>query len=101
MLCSEKYPEVVSLPQGSRGEVLVIRSSRLPGCTLSVVWSINVTVDGVITPKIDLLAKMPEQALGLDQKNVVENAPQSFQSLLRILGVEASIEAMIVAVSID
>lgn len=40
-------------------------------------------------------------ALGLDEGEVAENAPQSFQSLLRILGVEAAIEALIAAVCVE
>ncbi|KAJ8361051.1 hypothetical protein SKAU_G00175760 [Synaphobranchus kaupii] len=98
----EKYPELVRLPEGCRGEVMVIQNPKIPGCTLSFVWNITVTKDGVIIPKIDLLTKLPEQAaLALDQRMVAENGPQSFQSLLRILGVEATIEALIAAVCVE
>ncbi|KAJ8385037.1 hypothetical protein AAFF_G00195670 [Aldrovandia affinis] len=96
----QKYPEVVSLPGGFRGEVMVIQDPKVPGCTLSIVWKINVSKDGVITPKMDLLAKLPEQALDLGQQ-VAENAPQAFQSLVRILGVEAAIENLITAVCME
>ncbi|KAJ8259871.1 hypothetical protein GJAV_G00174410 [Gymnothorax javanicus] len=93
----ERYPEEVRLPEGCRGEVMVIQNPKISGCTLSFVWKINVTKDGVITPKMDLLTKLPEQALALDQGKVAENAPGSFQCLLRILGVEATMEALIAA----
>ncbi|KAG7478136.1 hypothetical protein MATL_G00077100 [Megalops atlanticus] len=66
---------------------MVIRNPKLP--------------EGVVTPKIDLLTKLPEQALHLDQRKVAESAPRSFQSLLRILGVEASIENLITAVCME
>ncbi|XP_041747761.1 centromere protein P isoform X2 [Coregonus clupeaformis] len=95
----EKYPCVVSLPGGCRAEVMLIQSPKLAGCALTIYWSIEVTSEGVITPKIDLVTKMPEKVLQLDRK-VVENAPDSFQSLLRILGVEASIDTIIQAVSV-
>ncbi|KAJ8258428.1 hypothetical protein COCON_G00174400 [Conger conger] len=94
----EKYPEVVRLPNGCRGDVMVIQNPKIPGCTLSVVWNINVTKDGVILPKIDLLTKLPEQALGPDRGKVADDGPRAFQSVLRLLGAEAAFEALITAV---
>ncbi|XP_042180859.1 centromere protein P [Oncorhynchus tshawytscha] len=91
----EKYPCVVSLPGGCRAEVMQIKSPKLAGCALTIYWSIEVTNEGDITPKIDLLTKMPEKVLEMDSRKVIENAPDSFQSLLRILGAEASIDTVI------
>ncbi|KAJ7994442.1 hypothetical protein DPEC_G00249310 [Dallia pectoralis] len=96
----EKYPDVVSLPGGCRSDIMLIQSPKLPGCSLTVSWSIEVTSGGEVTPKLALVTKMPEQALQLDSRAAMESAPDSFQSLLRVLGVEASIEALIQSVSL-
>ncbi|CDQ99700.1 unnamed protein product, partial [Oncorhynchus mykiss] len=99
-LSQEKYPCVVSLPGGCRAEVMQIKSPKLAGCALTIYWSIEVTNEGDITPKIDLLTKMPEKVLEMDSRKVIENAPDSFQSLLRILGAEASIDTVIQSVDV-
>jgi hypothetical protein len=36
----------------------------------------------------------------MDSRKVIENAPDSFQSLLRILGAEASIDTVIQSVAV-
>ncbi|XP_018600138.1 centromere protein P [Scleropages formosus] len=101
MYFKDKYPNVVCLPEGCRADAMTIRSPKLPGCTMNVVWSIDVSKEGLVTPRLELLAKMPEQALSLDRKNVIKNAPDFFQSLLRVVGVEASIDSLIKAVSME
>ncbi|XP_058229802.1 centromere protein P [Hemibagrus wyckioides] len=94
----EKYPDVVHLPEGCRSEIMVIQNPQLPGCTMSIFWSITVSTEGTVKPKIELLMKMPEQAQKLDTENVVASAPESFRSLLTMLGVEATIEGLIQSV---
>ncbi|XP_051763930.1 centromere protein P [Ctenopharyngodon idella] len=91
----EKYPDVVSLPEGSRSELMIIRSPQLPGISMTIFWKIDVSKEGVVKPLLELLLKMPDQARELDTKKVMENGSDYFQSLLRILGVEASVEALI------
>ncbi|XP_017560290.1 centromere protein P isoform X2 [Pygocentrus nattereri] len=94
----EKYPDVVRLPEGCRSEVMMIQSPKLPGCTMSIFWKISVSKEGVVQPKLELLMKMPEQAQKMDTNNVMETAPEAFRSLLKIFGVEASIESLIKSV---
>ncbi|XDV22570.1 hypothetical protein PO909_027440, partial [Leuciscus waleckii] len=91
----DKYPDVVILPEGCRSELMIIRSPQLPGISLTIFWKIDVSKEGVVKPAFELLLKMPDQARELDTKKVMENGSDNFQSLLRILGVEASIEALI------
>ncbi|XP_056128757.1 centromere protein P [Lampris incognitus] len=95
----EKYPQVVSLPGGCRSEVMTLHHPQLPGCILLVHWSVEVTREGGVTPKIDLLTKIPETALQLGSAQAIEGAPEAFHSLLRILGTEAALESLIMAVS--
>ncbi|XP_076865494.1 centromere protein P [Brachyhypopomus gauderio] len=91
----DKYPDVVCLPEGCRAEVMTIQNPRLTGYTMNIYWSISVNKEGVVTPKIELLMKMPDQAQQMDSQNVMETAPVCFRSLLMIFGVEASIECLI------
>ncbi|ROL55465.1 Centromere protein P [Anabarilius grahami] len=91
----EKYPDVVSLPEGCRSELMIIRSPQLPGISMTIFWKINVSKEGVVKPTLELLLKMTDQARELDTKKVMENGSDYFQSLLQVLGVEASIEALI------
>ncbi|XP_062843229.1 centromere protein P [Trichomycterus rosablanca] len=91
----EKYPDVIRLPEGCRSEVMLIQTPQLPGCSMSVFWNVTVSKDGVVKPKLDLLMKMPEQAQKLDPESVTESAPESFRSLLNVLGVESTIESLV------
>ncbi|XP_044205842.1 centromere protein P isoform X2 [Thunnus albacares] len=97
----DKYPSVVSLPGGCRSEVMTLHHPELPGCVLSVHWSVEVSREGGVTPKIDLLTKIPEKALQLFPSQAVGGAAEAFQSLLRILGPEAAVESIIRAVSLS
>ncbi|XP_026105610.1 centromere protein P-like [Carassius auratus] len=91
----EKYPDVVSLPEGCRSELMIIRSPQLPGTSMTIFWKIDVSMEGVVKPSLELLLKMPDQAREFDTKKVMENGSNYFQSLLKVLGVEASIEGLI------
>ncbi|XP_072328746.1 centromere protein P isoform X3 [Scyliorhinus torazame] len=91
----EKYPEVVRLPEGSNAEYLILECSKLPGVELKIFWKIFVSEKGVVTPVLDLLTKIPAEALDFETKKVVDNAPSSFRSLLRLFGIEAAIDCLI------
>nr|XP_046236733.1 centromere protein P isoform X2 [Scatophagus argus] len=97
----EKYPSFVSLPGGYRSEVMTLNHPELPGCILFIHWSVEVSGEGGVTPKIDLLTKIPERALQLFPSQPVGGAAKAFQSLLRILGPEAAIASVIRAVSLS
>ncbi|XP_034442415.1 centromere protein P isoform X1 [Hippoglossus hippoglossus] len=97
----EKYPSVVSLPGGCRSEVMTLNRPELPGCVLSIHWSVEVSREGGVTPKINLLTKIPERALQLFPSQAVGGAADAFQSMLRILGPEAAVESVIRAVSLS
>lgn len=91
----EKYPDVVCLPGGCRSEVMLIQNTKLPGCALMIHWNIEVTIEGEIMANIELVTKMPEMACQMDTSNLIDNSPDMFQSLLRVVGVEASINSII------
>ncbi|XP_078065893.1 centromere protein P isoform X2 [Mustelus asterias] len=57
----EKYPEVVRLPEGSSAEYLILECSKLPGVELKIFWKIFVSEEGVVTPVLDLLTKIPAE----------------------------------------
>ncbi|XP_040889600.1 centromere protein P isoform X4 [Toxotes jaculatrix] len=96
-----KYPAVVSLPGGCRSEVMTLNHPELPGCVLFVHWSVDVSREGGVAPKINLLTKIPEKALQLFPSQTVGGAAEAFQSLLRILGPEAALESVIRAVGLS
>ncbi|XP_078270152.1 centromere protein P [Rhinoraja longicauda] len=91
----EKYPQVVKLPEGSSGEYMVLKCSKLPGIELKIFWKILVSEEGVVTPVLDLLTKIPTEALHFDTRKVMDSAPNSFRCLLRLHGIEAAIECLI------
>ncbi|XP_045932508.1 centromere protein P isoform X1 [Micropterus dolomieu] len=97
----EKYPSVVSLSGGCMSDVMSLNHPELPGCVLFIHWSVEVSREGEVTPKIDMLTKIPEKALQLFPSQAVGGATEAFQSLLRILGPEAAMESVIRAVSLS
>uniref|UniRef100_A0A1A8BVG1 Centromere protein P n=1 Tax=Nothobranchius kadleci TaxID=1051664 RepID=A0A1A8BVG1_NOTKA len=90
----EKFPSVVSLPGGCRSEVMRLSHPELSGCVFFVYWSFEVSTEGAVILKIHLLPKIPEQALQF-YSQPAGGAAEAFQSLLRTLGPEATIESVI------
>ncbi|TNN60721.1 Centromere protein P [Liparis tanakae] len=70
-------------------------------CLLLVRWSVDVSREGGVSPKIELLAKIPERARQLFPSLPVGGADEAFQSLLRLLGPEAALESVIMAVGLS
>uniref|UniRef100_A0A3B3XMG7 Centromere protein P n=1 Tax=Poecilia mexicana TaxID=48701 RepID=A0A3B3XMG7_9TELE len=98
----EKFPSIVSLPEGCGSEVMTLNHPELPGCCFFIYWCVDVSTGGAVTPKIQLLSKIPEKALQLfPSQPAGGGAAEAFQSLLRILGTEAAIESIIRAVSLS
>ncbi|XP_032978555.1 centromere protein P isoform X3 [Rhinolophus ferrumequinum] len=62
---------------------------------LVIVWRIQTDEEGKVVPKLDLLTKVPRQALELDKKGVVETAAVGFRALLSVLGIEAALESLL------
>ncbi|CAD7691984.1 unnamed protein product [Nyctereutes procyonoides] len=62
---------------------------------LIIVWRMHMEEEGKVFPKLDLLPKVPQQALELDQHHVLETAPLRFRTLLGVLGIEAALESLI------
>ncbi|XP_037012993.2 centromere protein P isoform X1 [Artibeus jamaicensis] len=91
----EKYPEAVHLLEGASSSYMGIRSTSHPGFELVIVWRIQIDEEGKVLPKLDLLTEVPQQALELDKKGVIETAPLSFRTLLGMLGIEVAIESLI------
>ncbi|XP_072455319.1 centromere protein P isoform X4 [Notamacropus eugenii] len=97
----EKHPKVVQLPEGPAADAMVLQSPSVPGFELMVVWRVHVDEEGKVMPELDLLTKIPEQALSLDKKNVVTQAPRCFRTLLRLLGIEAALASLIELVNAE
>ncbi|XP_040262978.1 centromere protein P [Bufo bufo] len=91
----DKYPLAVGLPMGPSADYMVLMNPALPGCELLLVWKITINEDGSVTPVLDLLPKIPEQATALDKTGVVEDAAVNFKTLLQAFGLQATIENII------
>ncbi|NXQ39964.1 CENPP protein, partial [Catharus fuscescens] len=89
-----KYPDIVTLPEGLGGDFIILRSPKVSGFELVIVWKIHLNEEGTTIPVLDLLPKVPEQVLE-NSMTSVENIPGSFRSALRLFGIEASIENLI------
>ncbi|XP_008318926.1 centromere protein P [Cynoglossus semilaevis] len=97
----KKYPSVVSLPGGCRSEVMSLSHPQLPGLVMFIHWLVDVSKEGKVTSKMDLLTKIPERALQLFPSQALSGTTEAFQSLLRILGPEAAVESVIGAISLS
>ncbi|XP_059924813.1 centromere protein P [Gadus macrocephalus] len=95
----EKYPSVVSLPEGLVSEVMTLSPPELPSCVLAVHWSVMVSKEGEVIPQIHLLPRAPKKEFLMDSAGTLEGAPESFHSLLSVLGIEAALENIILALS--
>ncbi|XP_078521930.1 centromere protein P-like [Lissotriton helveticus] len=93
----ERYPVLNRLPEGSSADHMVVTNPQLLGSELIIVWQIYVGEEGTVTPVLDLLTKIPEQALALDQKKVVERAPAAFRTLLKVYRIDTAIDKLIQA----
>ncbi|KAL8212402.1 UNVERIFIED_CONTAM: hypothetical protein K2H54_045330 [Gekko kuhli] len=72
---------------------MVLKNTELPGFELMIVWKIHVDKDGKVVPVLDFLSKIPMPVL--ENKTFASDMPHWFRSLLHVLGIEASIEAVI------
>ncbi|XP_039932029.1 centromere protein P [Hirundo rustica] len=89
-----KYPDIVTLPEGLLGDFIILRSPKVSGFELMIVWKIHLDEEGTTTPVLDLLPKIPEQVVE-QRMTTVESIPGCFRSLLRLFGIEAAIENLI------
>ncbi|XP_077430379.1 centromere protein P isoform X1 [Vanacampus margaritifer] len=95
-----KYGRVACVPDGCNWSLLTLHHPDLPGCTFLVRWSVGVSKEGEVTPKLDLLTKIPDRALEQFPSQTIGSAGEAFHSLLRLLGPEAALEEVIRAVGL-
>ncbi|KAG8436252.1 hypothetical protein GDO86_007377 [Hymenochirus boettgeri] len=97
MFCflKEKYPSAVRFPAGSSAEYMILSNPNVPGFELLLMWRIHIDDQGRVIPILDLLPKIPEQAIALDKKGVVEGTAPGFRNLLQAFGIQGSIDNLI------
>lgn len=95
-----KYPNIVTLPEGQEGDHIILRNPQLPGFELMIVWKMHIDEEGTTTPVLDLLPKVPQQALE-EKKASIDNAPACFRSMLLLFGIETAIENLIQVVGLE
>lgn len=91
----EHYSAAVRLPHGSSGNYMVLMNPELPKCEMILVWEITINEGGAVIPILDLLPKLPEEAIALDKTGVLEDTASSFKNLLKVFGIQGSIEKII------
>ncbi|XP_065605932.1 centromere protein P [Cyrtonyx montezumae] len=96
----DKYPNIVAFPEGQWGHYIILKNPQLPGFELMIVWKIHISEEGEVTPVLDLLPKIPEQALR-QKKAAVENAATCFRSMLRLFGIATAIETLIRVMALE
>ncbi|XP_076012521.1 centromere protein P [Genypterus blacodes] len=89
-----KYPSIICLSEGNKSNVMTLQHSQLSSLSLLVHWSVEVSREGGVTPKIDLVPKIPRTALKMISQGK-DHTAEAFQSLLRTLGPEAAVESVI------
>ncbi|NWX58429.1 CENPP protein, partial [Promerops cafer] len=89
-----KYPDIVTLPEGLLGDFIILKNPKVSGFELMIVWKIHLDEEGITTPVLDLLPKIPEQVLEQRMRSV-ESIPGGFRSALGLFGIEAAIENLI------
>ncbi|XP_062486665.1 centromere protein P isoform X1 [Pezoporus occidentalis] len=90
----EKYPDIVTLPEGLLGDYILLRNPKTSGFELMIVWKIHIDEEGRSTPVLDLLTKVPKQVLDQNMATI-ENAPTYFRSMLLLVGIEEAIENLV------
>ncbi|XP_065543146.1 centromere protein P isoform X2 [Lathamus discolor] len=90
----EKYPDIVTLPEGLLGDYILLRNPKTSGFELMIVWKIHIDEEGKPTPVLDLLTKVPKPVLG-QKMATIENAPTRFRSMLLLVGIEEAIENLV------
>ncbi|NXM95215.1 CENPP protein, partial [Sylvia borin] len=88
-----KYPDIVTLPEGLLGDFITLRNPKVAGFELMIFWKIHLDEEGITTPVLDLLPKVPKQVM--EQRMVTVSIPGSFRSMIRLFGIEAAIENLI------
>ncbi|XP_018430619.1 PREDICTED: centromere protein P [Nanorana parkeri] len=91
----EHYSAAVTLPHGSSGNYMVLANPEVPQCEMILVWEITINERGAVIPILDLLPKLPEEAIALDKSGVLEDTAPAFKNLLQVFGIQSSIEKII------
>uniref|UniRef100_A0A7M4FQV7 Centromere protein P-like n=1 Tax=Crocodylus porosus TaxID=8502 RepID=A0A7M4FQV7_CROPO len=73
---------------------MIIKNPELSGFELMIIWKIPVNEEGIAIPVLDLLPKIPAHS-NHKAAAAAENAPGCFRIMLRLLGIEASIESVV------
>ena len=91
----EKYPELVSFSPLQDESILAICNPEYPAIRLNIIWKILVTKEGQTILTFDLLSCIPEELTKVDNTGLLKRLRRKFHSLLKTIGIEKSVEAII------
>jgi hypothetical protein len=91
-----KYPELVTYTPIRDESTMTVCNQQHPNLRMNIVWKILVAREGHVKPSFDLQSCMPiEQS---DNKGFLRKIRSKFLSLLKNLGIEKSIEVIILSI---
>uniref|UniRef100_K1Q1J7 Centromere protein P n=1 Tax=Magallana gigas TaxID=29159 RepID=K1Q1J7_MAGGI len=92
---TEKYPDIVSTDTDEETVLLLQNPQISDSLTLCVMWSFTIDPLCRFHPDLRLKVIVHKQLLEADQENVIKEAPQMFQKMVDLYGIERGIDAMV------
>ncbi|XP_066285557.1 centromere protein P-like isoform X2 [Branchiostoma lanceolatum] len=92
----DHYSDVVRLPMGPYGDEMEFSKVQDPGACFIITWLVTVSSDPwTAIPNITLKVKAKNQMRQLDEKGTLQTCGEVFQDMVRVLGLEQAIHAVI------
>ncbi|XP_035675924.1 centromere protein P-like [Branchiostoma floridae] len=92
----DQYSDVVRLSMGVYGEELEFSQVQNPGACFIISWLVTLTSDPwKAIPNITLKVKAKNQMRQLDEKGTLQTCGQVFHDMVKVLGLEQAIHAII------
>ncbi|GFO15520.1 centromere protein p [Plakobranchus ocellatus] len=98
---SQSYPKTLTLFTSGEGTYcLQITNPKPDRPVFTVEWQ-RKTVDGMVVPDVHMKVDAPDKWTAMDSENVLDSAPQIFETMITTLGLEKALEAFIQLVATD
>ncbi len=91
------YPDLVTYTPLQDETIMTICNQQHPNLRVNIVWKVLVARKGEVKPSFDLQSCIPPEQL--DNKGFLRKMRSKFLSLLKNLGIEKSIEVIILSIA--
>lgn len=92
-----RYPEIVTYNPFRDESAITLCNQHYPGLRMNCVWKILVSQRGEVKPYFNLQSCIPAEQL--DNKEILRRMRLKFLSLLKNLGIEKSIEVVVLIIA--